>query len=153
GLSWLTILRKPENFRVAFAGFNIRTIVPFGKRAVNRLLTDAGIVRHRGTIESKITNWRRAVELAEAFGSLAAYVWQFEPPRQAKSSKLSWGAVAGNPTTSQSIAMSKDLKRRGWSFVGPTTLHAFMQAMGLVNHHVTGCYVRERAEQRRSTLR
>ena len=153
GLSWLTILRKRKNFRAAFAGFDIRKVARFGKRDVNRLLTDPGIVRHRGKIESTINNSQRALELIDEFGSLAAYVWQFEPPPLAKSSKLSWVTIAKNPTTSQSIAMSKDLKRRDWSFVGPTTVHAFMQAMGVVNHHVTGCHVRERAEQRRSALR
>jgi DNA-3-methyladenine glycosylase I len=109
-------------------------------------------VRHRGKIESTINNAQRALELIREFGSLAAYVWEYEP-KASTTSMLTWKTVAKNPTTPQSIAMSKDLKRRGWSFVGPTTVHAFMQAMGLVNHHITGCHVRERAERRRSTLR
>jgi DNA-3-methyladenine glycosylase I len=137
GLSWLTILRKRENFRQAFAGFNMDKVARFTRRDTSRLLKDTGIVRHRGKIESTINNARRALDLLEEFGSLAAYVWGFEPPllrKQQGPRTLSWAAVAGNPTTPQSIAMSKDLKKRGWSFVGPTTVHAFMQAMGLVNH-------------------
>lgn len=149
GLSWLTILRKRENFREAFADFNIATVARFGKRDVNRLLKDAGIVRHRGKIESTINNARRAIELIEEFGSLARYVWQFEPPVKDHPRRLDWKTIAAATSTPQSIAMSKDLKRRGWSFVGPTTIHAFMQAMGLVNDHVTGCCTRQVAEAAR----
>ena len=138
GLSWLTILRKRENFREAFADFNIATVARFGKRDVNRLLKDAGIVRHRGKIESTINNARRAIELIEEFGSLARYVWQFEPPVKDHPRRLDWKTIAAATSTPQSIAMSKDLKRRGWSFVGPTTIHSFMQARGLVKDHVTG---------------
>ena len=149
GLSWLTILRKRENFREAIADFNIATVARFGKRDVNRLLKDAGIVRHRGKIESTINNARRAIELIEEFGSLARYVWQFEPPVKDHPRRLDWKTIAAATSTPQSIAMSKDLKRRGWSFVGPTTIHAFMQAMGLVNDHVTGCCTRQVAEAAR----
>ena len=149
GLSWLTILRKRENFREAFADFNIATVARFGKRDVNRLLKDAGIVRHRGKIESTINNARRAIELIEEFGSLARYVWQFEPPVKDHPRRLDWKTIAAATSTPQSIAMSKDLTRRGWSFVGPTTIHAFMQAMGLVNDHVTGCCTRQVAEAAR----
>jgi DNA-3-methyladenine glycosylase I len=156
GLSWLTILRKRENFRQAFAGFNMDKVARFTRRDTSRLLKDTGIVRHRGKIESTINNARRALDLLEEFGSLAAYVWGFEPRllrKQQGPRTLSWAAVAGNPTTPQSIAMSKDLKKRGWSFVGPTTVHAFMQAMGLVNHHISGCHAREAAERARQRLR
>jgi DNA-3-methyladenine glycosylase I len=152
GLSWLTILRKRENFRRAFAGFNIKKVARFTKRDVRRLLNDPGIVRHRGKIESTINNARNAADLIDEFGSLAAYVWRFEPAGK-RPKKLDWAAVAANTTTPESVAMSKDLKERGWSFVGPTTLHAFMQAMGLVNHHISGCSVRERAEAARQRLR
>jgi DNA-3-methyladenine glycosylase I len=152
GLSWLTILRKRENFRAAFNGFEIAKVARFGKRDVNRLLTDAGIVRHRGKIESTINNAQRALELIKEFGSLAAYVWQYEPRRLPMTDKLAWSAIARQPTSKESTAMSKDLKRRGWSFVGPTTVQAFMQAMGLVNHHIAGGHVRERAEERRTRV-
>ena len=141
GLSWLTILRKRESFRRAFAGFDFVEVARFDERDVERLLGDASIVRHRGKIVSTINNAQRAVELADAEGSLAAYVWRFEPPR----------AVPGElpPHTPESQALAKDLKRRGWTFVGPTTVYAFMQAMGLVNDHAAGCEVRDRAERAR----
>jgi DNA-3-methyladenine glycosylase I len=136
GLSWLTILRKREHFRAAFDGFDIERVAAFGPADVQRLLGDAGIVRHRGKIESTINNARRALELVDEFGSLSDYVWRFraEPVVRLDGPELSI------PSTSpESVAMSKDLKRRGWSFVGPTTLYAFMQAMGLVNDHLQGC--------------
>jgi DNA-3-methyladenine glycosylase I len=152
GLSWLTILKKRENFREAFAGFEIERVARFTKRDVNRLLKNAGIVRHRGKIESTINNARRAIELIEEFGSLAAYVWQFEPPGRG-TKPLTWKTILANPTTAESKALSKDLKKRGWSFVGPTTVYAFMQAMGLVNDHITGCEVRERAMKARQRVR
>ena len=153
GLSWLTILRKRENFRAAFAGFDIEKVARFTKRDVNRLMKDAGIVRHRGKIESTINNSRRAIELIEEHGSLAHFAWSFEPPARDRSTKVRLETLMRNPTTPQSIAMGKELKRRGWTFVGPTTIHAFMQAMGLVNHHLSGCAVRELAEQARTRLR
>ena len=133
GLSWLTILRKREAFRRAFAGFNFRSLSRFGARQVDELLLDAGIVRHRGKIESTIQNARRMGELVDEFGSFGAYVWRFEGDEAA--------------------ALSKDLKRRGWTFVGPTTLHAFMQAMGLVNDHAPGCATRRRAAAARKAFR
>jgi DNA-3-methyladenine glycosylase I len=141
GLSWLTILRKRENFRAAFAGFDPQAVAGFGEDDVARLMADAGIVRHQGKIRSTVNNAARALELIEEFGSLAAYFW-----RQAE-----FGAAPTviAPTTAASKAISKDLKRRGWSFVGPTTVYAFMQAMGLVNDHLDGCWVREAAEARR----
>jgi len=142
GLSWLTILRKRENFRKAFANFEIDRVARFTKRDVARLLRDAGIVRHRGKIESTINNARRCEELIEEFGSLSNYVWRFEPPRRARPKKLTWEMLKTMSTSAESIALSKDLRRRGWTFVGPTTMYAFMQAMGLVNDHLHGCKYR-----------
>jgi DNA-3-methyladenine glycosylase I len=153
GLSWLTILRKRQNFRKAFAGFNISEVARFTRRDVNRLLRDAGIVRHCGKIESTINNARRALELIHEFGSLAAFVWSDQPHGKDRPKRLDWRYVIANPTTPQSIAMSKDLKKRGWSFVGPTTIYAFMQAMGIVNDHLTGCTVRKAAEEAMGKLR
>jgi DNA-3-methyladenine glycosylase I len=150
GLSWLTILRKREAFRRAFAGFDFEAVARFGKRDVERLLGDASIVRHRGKIESTLNNARRAVELVEAEGSLAAYVWRFEPDAATRPSPLTWAALLEMAKTPESTAMAKDLKKRGWSFVGPTTVYAFMQAMGLVNDHVEGCDARGRVQEARS---
>ncbi len=142
GLSWLTILRKRENFRRAFAGFEIERVARFGKRDVTRLLKDAGIVRHRGKIESTINNARRCEDLVEEFGSLSDYVWRFAPPARSRSKKLTWDVLKTMATSEESVALSKDLRRRGWTFVGPTTMYAFMQAMGLVNDHLDGCAFR-----------
>jgi DNA-3-methyladenine glycosylase I len=142
GLSWLTILRKRDNFRRAFANFDIERVAKFGPRDVARLLTDAGIVRHRGKIESTINNAKRCHDLVEEFGSLSAYVWRFEPDPGSRPKKLTWDAVRAMPTTAESTALSKDLRSRGWTFVGPTTMYAFMQAMGLVNDHLQGCAFR-----------
>ena len=150
GLSWLTILRKRENFRLAFCGFDMQRVARFNRRSVDRLLRNPGIVRHRGKIESAINNARRALELIEEFGSLAAYVWSYEPSPKSRPRRLTREAV---PTTSpEATAMSRDLKKRGWSFVGPTTLYAFMQAMGLVDDHVSGCHVRPRVEAARASF-
>jgi DNA-3-methyladenine glycosylase I len=137
GLSWLTILRKREAFRDAFAGFDFERIARFGERDVARLLADAGIVRHRGKIEAVINNAGRALELVAAEGSIAHYVWRFEP--EARTRRVDRAGMAELGHTTESKALSKDLKRRGWRFVGPTTAYAFMQAMGLVNDHVKGC--------------
>jgi DNA-3-methyladenine glycosylase I len=135
GLSWLTILRKRENFRAAFAGFEIEKVAAFGEADVQRLLGDAGIVRHRGKIASTINNAQRALVLREEFGSIYDYVSQYRPDRPTRLT-----ATGEMPATRpESVAMSKDLKKRGWSFVGPTTMYAFMQAMGLVNDHIEGC--------------
>lgn len=153
GLSWLTILRKRENFRRAFAGFDFTKVARFGARDVKRLLGDAGIVRHRGKIESTIQNARRAVELVEERGSLAAYFWSFEPGASARPRRVTRGALGKMATTPESIALSKDLKKRSWTFVGPTTVYAFMQAMGLVNDHLEGCHVRAEAEKHRGRFR
>jgi DNA-3-methyladenine glycosylase I len=142
GLSWLTILRKREGFRAGFAGFDPSQVARFGAKDVTRLLGDAGIVRHRGKIESTINNARRALELVDSHGSLAAYVWQFEPPVSERPKLVTWSALRAMTTSPTSIALSKDLKKRGWSFVGPTTMYAFMQAMGMVNDHIDGCHAR-----------
>lgn len=153
GLSWITILRKREHFRAAFAGFDPARVARFGAKDVERLLGDAGIVRHRGKIESAINNAQRALELQDAFGSLAAYAWTWEPSPTERPATLTWEVLRAMPTTPASTAMSKDLKRRGWTFVGPTTVYAFMQAMGLVNDHVEGCFVRRAVERDRRALR
>jgi len=137
GLSWLRILRKREAFRAAFAGFDCARVARFGERDVRRLLGDAGIVRHRGKIEAVINNARRALELADAEGSLAGYLWRFEPqPRKGALNRAALAEMAASP---ESLALAKDLKRRGWRFVGPTTVYSFMQAMGMVNDHLSGC--------------
>jgi DNA-3-methyladenine glycosylase I len=142
GLSWLTILRKRENFRAAFAGFDPVSVAGFGEEDVERLLADPGIVRHQGKIRSTINNAGRALEVNEERGSLAAYFWAWAGPEGLPPTEI-------QPVTDASTALSKDLKRRGWSFVGPTTVYAFMQAMGLVNDHLDGCHVREECAQAR----
>ncbi|MGH2888238.1 MAG: DNA-3-methyladenine glycosylase I [Solirubrobacteraceae bacterium] len=151
GLSWLTILRKREAFRRAFAGFEPERVAAFGERDVARLLADAGIVRHRGKIEAVISNARRAVELIETEGSLAAYVWRFEPP--ARDGDLDRAGLAALAATPASRALARELKGRGWRFLGPTTVYAFMQAMGLVNDHLAGCDARARVMQARAGFR
>lgn len=135
GLSWRTILAKRENFRRAFGGFDFHRVARFGDKDVARLLQDEGIVRHRGKIEAVIQNAARAVALQAEHGSLAAYFWRFEIDPA--------GAAAPQTVTTapEAVALAKDLKKRGWKFVGPTTVYAFMQAMGLVNDHVPGCVV------------
>ena len=140
GLSWLTILNKRENFRAAFANFEVAKVARFNSRSVERLLKDAGIVRHRGKIESTLNNAKRALELSQEFGSLSAFVWQFEPERECE--VVLCGRQDIPSKTPESVALSKELKRRGWSFVGPTTVYAFMQAAGLVNDHMAGCSAR-----------
>ncbi len=143
GLSWLTILRKRDGFRKAFSDFDYHRVSRFNQRSVARLLEDASIVRHRGKIESTINNAKRAVELEDAYGSLAAYFWEYVPPSRERPRRMTRTALMKLSKTPTSIALSKDLKRRGWSFVGPTTAYAFMQAMGLVNDHLDTCFVRE----------
>jgi len=152
GLSWLTILRKRENFRNAFAGFDFRKIARFGDSDIERLLADAGIVRHRGKIVSTINNARRAEDLVSETGSLGAYFWRFEPAVDSRPSRLDWETLRAMSTSPESVALSKDLKRRGWSFVGPTTAYAFMQAMGMVNDHIDGCFCRAEAERARNSF-
>lgn len=151
GLSWLTILRKRENFRKAFKGFDIEAVARFNSRSVERLLTDAGIVRHRGKIEATINNARRCVELLEDYSSLAAYAWSYEPERPRRAS-LDWPALEKVGASEEAIAMSKDLKRRGWAFVGPTTIYSFMEAMGLVNDHMSACAIRDEVDRQRASF-
>lgn len=149
GLSWLTILRKRENFRRAFAGFDIGRVARFGARDVARLLGDAGIVRHRGKIESTINNARHCEDLMDEFGSFASYAWRFEPDGKARPKRLTWSVLRSMATTLESHALSRDLRKHGWTFVGPTTMYAFMQSMGFVNDHLHGCDVRMQVELKR----
>jgi len=153
GLSWLTILRKRENFREAFAGFDFKEIACFDDNSISRLLQNKGIVRHRGKIEATINNAHRALELVEKFGTLSAYIWQWEPGfTENHIGKGEYNHPVPSITkTSQSL--SKDLKKRGWKFFGPTTAYAFMQAMGLVNDHVQGCAYRQVVEETRQKFR
>ena len=145
GLSWRTILAKRENFRAAFHDFDFDRIARFTRRDVERLLKDAGIVRHRGKIEAVINNARRARELVKQEGSLAAFLWRYEPDSRRSAQAAS--------TSAESIALSKDLKKQGWQFVGPTTVYAFMQAMGLINDHVEDCVIRTKVERARKRFR
>jgi DNA-3-methyladenine glycosylase I len=143
GLSWRTILAKRENFRVAFHGFDFERIARFTEGDVARLLADTGIVRHRGKIEAVINNAQRARELVERDGALAAFIWRYEPdPVQLAEPQTA-------STSAESVALSKDLKKLGWKFVGPTTVYAFMQAMGLINDHVEDCVIRAEVERAR----
>ena len=150
GLSWLTILRKRDNFRAAFSGFDIPTVAAFTDADIERLVGDAGIVRHRGKIVSTVNNARRALDLQQEAGSLAAFVWRYEPDPESRPASFTRADVV--PKTAESTALSKALLKRGWSFVGPTTVYAFMQAMGLVNDHFTGCDVRDAAERERAAF-
>ena len=152
GLSWLTILNKREAFRAGFANFDAEQVARFDATDVARLLAEAGIVRHRGKIESTVNNAKRVIELRREFGSLAAYAWSHEPAPASRPKRVTLAALKANTTSPESVAVSKDLKQRGWSFVGPTTVYAFMQAMGLVNDHVEGCHVRPAALQARRQL-
>jgi len=149
GLSWITILRKRDNFRKAFRNFDAAAVARFGARDVQRLLKDAGIIRHRGKIESTINNAKRALELIDEKGSLAAYFWSWEPQPASRPKRISRDTLKTMSITEQSTALSKDLKKRGWTFVGPTTCYAFMQAMGLVNDHIHDCHVRAEIERAR----
>ncbi len=142
GLSWITILRKREHFRAAFAGFDPAAVARFTERDVERLLQDPGIIRHRGKIEATIGNARACCELLEREGSLADFVWGFEPPAAERPTTYTWDHIRTLASTPASHRLSKALKQRGFRFVGPTTCYAFMQAMGLVNDHVEGCYRR-----------
>lgn len=153
GLSWLTILRKRDNFRRAFANFDAARVADFGEADVERLLGDAGIVRHRQKIVSTINNARRALDLTREFGTLATYFWRHEPPAASRPRRIDLATLRTMAQTDASKALSTDLRRRGWTFVGPTTSYAFMQAMGLVNDHLDGCAIRDEAaaERRRFT--
>jgi len=152
GLSWLTILRKRDNFRAAFANFEFEQVARFTDADVERLLQDTGIVRHGGKIRSTINNARRAVELCEQEGSLAAYFWRHEPRSVERPTSADFATLRAITKTEISTRISKDLKKRGWSFVGPTTVYAFMQAMGLVNDHIQGCCIRDEVEAERNAL-
>ncbi|MEH6404604.1 MAG: DNA-3-methyladenine glycosylase I [Sneathiella sp.] len=144
GLSWRTILAKRDNFRAAFCGFDFDQIAEFGDQDRGRLLNDAGIVRHRGKIDAVINNAKRAQELVKDVGSLAAFFWRYEVPVE------HLAAPQTASTSDQSVALAKDLKKRGWKFVGPTTVYAFMQAMGLINDHTEGCVIRTQVSQARA---
>ena len=146
GLSWRTILVKRENFRAAFANFDFNKVAEFTEQDVERLVLDAGIIRHRGKITATINNAKRAQEMVEQEGSLAAYFWRFEPKRD---ESIEPEVLA---TCEESIALSKDLKKRGWKFVGPTTVYAFMQAMGMVNDHVLSCVSHAKSKKLRAEL-
>ena len=152
GLSWLTILRKRDNFRAAFSNFDVDTVAGYEQHMVERLLGDAGIIRHRGKIESTINNARRCLGLREEFGGLAPYVWRFEPDPGSRPALLDQAALLQMSTSPAAHALSKDLRRRGWSFVGPTTVYAFMQAMGLVNDHLHSCATREEVDRERAAF-
>ena len=153
GLSWLTILRKREHFRRAFREFDIAAIARFNERSVDRLMADAGIVRNRAKILATINNARLYPELVAEFGSLAAFAWSFEPSPATRPTALDHDALMALPTSRESTAMSKELRRRGWAFVGPTTVYSFMEAMGLVNDHLEGCHVRHVVERERVRFR
>ena len=143
GLSWLTILRKRENFRSAFSDFNFDKVARYTSKDVTRLLKDEGIIRHRGKIESTINNAQRAIELRKEEGSLAEYFWRWQPENSSRPKRITPDVLKTMATTPASTALSKDLRKRGWTFVGPTTVYAFMQAMGLVNDHVDDCSFRK----------
>ena len=152
GLSWLTILNKRENFRAVFANFDAEQVAAFDDRDIKRLLVDAGIVRHAGKIASTINNAKRVRELRREFGSLGAYVWRLEPGAASRPQVITQDVLKTATTSPASIALSKDLKKRGWTFVGPTTMYAFMQAMGLVNDHIEGCHSRQLALDARAVF-
>ncbi|WP_137388772.1 DNA-3-methyladenine glycosylase I [Rhodoligotrophos defluvii] len=147
GLSWRTILAKRENFRAAFHGFDFDRIARFTERDVERLLRDEGIIRHRGKIEAVVNNAQRAQDLVRQEGSLAAFIWRYEPGDE----QLASPQTAS--TSAASVALSRELKKRGWKFVGPTTVYAFMQAMGLINDHVEQCIARAKVERARKNFR
>ncbi len=149
GLSWITILRKRENFRAVFDGFDFTKVRHYSEKDVERLLGNAGIIRHRGKIEATINNAQRAVEMVEEFGSLAKYFWEWEPETGSRVQSMSDIPAV----TDISKALSKDLKKRGWKFVGPTTCYAFMQAMGMVNDHLEECSSHEIVDQKRRDLK
>ena len=152
GLSWITILKKRDAFRAGFDGFDVRKVAAYTEADVQRLLGDAGIVRHRGKIEAVIHNAGRAIELQREFGSLARYFWGYEIDVSKRPKKLTVEVLRSFTTAPEAIALSTDLKKRGWKFVGPTTMYAFMQAMGLVNDHQHDCHVRDVVAQARKQL-
>jgi DNA-3-methyladenine glycosylase I len=151
GLSWLTILRKRDGFRRAFAGFQPEKVAAFDDGDVARLLADAGIIRHRGKIEATIANAAATLAVQADRGSLAALVWEFEPARRGRVAPVHLGDLA--PQTAESVALSKALRRYGFRFIGPTTAYAAMQSLGLVNDHLQGCHVRAACEQERRRMK
>jgi DNA-3-methyladenine glycosylase I len=153
GLSWLTILRKRENFRRAFAGFDIASVAGFNSRSVQRLMEDAGIVRNRAKIEATINNARRCLVLVEEFGSLATYVWSYEQDARTRPRSLDWPALVELGVNDEANAMSKDLKKRGWAFVGPTTIYSVMESVGLVDDHMSECDIRVEVERERASFK
>lgn len=152
GLSWLTILRKRDNFRLAFDDFDVERVAQFDNARIEQLLADPGIVRNRAKIEATVNNARRCIALGDEFASLAGYVWSFEPEPDSRPRVLDQAALMQLGTSGEAVALSKDLRRRGWAFVGPTTVHAFMQAMGLVNDHLEACDFRAQAERDRAAF-
>ena len=152
GLSWLTILRKRDNFRAAFSGFDFEAVAGFGEADIERLLGDAGIVRHRGKIEATINNACAALDTIEAYGSLAAFFWSFEPESGERPAVVDYEALTSMPSTPHSTALSKALRKLGWRFVGPTTCYALMQASGIVNDHLEGCHRHPVIEAARTAL-
>lgn len=149
GLSWITILRKRDNFRKAFNNFDYKKISKYNDKNIDKLVKDVGIIRHRGKIISTINNANRVKDLIKEFGSFANYIWQFEPQKKTIPKKHDYKTLSQITTSPESTALSKDLKKRGWSFVGPTTCYAFMQSMGMVNDHVEGCCCRKKVEEER----
>lgn len=150
GMAWITILRKREAFRAAFDDFDFERVARYTERDVERLMGDAGIVRNHSKIVSAINNARRARALADETGSLSAWLWSHEPPAQDRPATVDLDYWNGNPTSPASAALSRDLKKRGWTFVGPTTMYAFMQAVGMVNDHMSGCVCRQTVEAARA---
>ena len=152
GLSWLTILRKRDNFRRAFKSFDYATVARFGARTVDRLMRDPGIVRNRAKILATINNAQRCLALTEEFGSLAAYVWSFEPDVGSHPARMDWATLVRMGPSNEAKAMSRDLKKRGWAFVGPTTAYSVMESIGIVNDHMSRCHFRAEVERERSTF-
>jgi len=149
GMAWITIFRKREQFRAAFEGFDFRRVAQYGEADIERLMQNPGIVRNRAKIVSTLNNARRACELVDETGSLARWLWAFEPREEERPARVDLAYWTGNPTSPASVRLSKALKKRGWTFVGPTTMYALMQAMGMVNDHLEGCACRERIENLR----
>lgn len=152
GLSWLTVLRKRDNFMKEFDKFDFKKVSQYGDKDISRCLVNPGIIRHRGKIESTINNAKKAIELVNEFGSLASFFWSFEPSMKNRPEKLTYAVASQITMSTESIALSKALKKRGWTFVGPTICYSFMQAMGIVNDHVLGCSRRDDIETLRDVL-
>lgn len=152
GLSWITILRKRDNFRKAFDDFNFYKIAEYDDSDVDRLVKNSGIIRHKGKIQSTINNANRVQDIIKEFGSFSKYIWQFEQSEVTRPKKCDYKSLSKITMSEESKYLSKDLKKRGWSFVGPTTCYAFMQSMGMVNDHIEGCFCREKIELARKNF-